>query len=181
MRGRSARSFGKIVNRRFVQQQKERIQLAVFARRLCTIEIRALIAAFVQLLHARARYLMQFHDGAKLNRFRWTSLRAGRLEAILLSVITECALMCAAVRFVSIKHSERTRRHAVTAAVADVLLHINISEFIVDDRSGRARLLTRRLHTSLIISQRSRFTSWPSCSMKATCRHVVSESMVVLS
>src|SRR5256884_7974701 len=149
MRGRSARSFGKIVNRRLDQQQKKRIQRAVFARRLCTIEIRAPLAAFVQLLNARARYLMQFRDGAKLNRFRWTRFRAGRLEAILLPVITERAFVGTAVRLVTIEHSKGTSRHAVTAAVTDVLLHINISEFIVDDRSGRARFLTRRLHTVL--------------------------------
>src|SRR5205807_3369214 len=149
MRGRSARSLGKIVNRRLVQQQKERIQLAVFARRLCPIEIRALFAAFVQLFHARARYLMQFRDWAKLNRFRWARFRAGWGEAVFLPVIAKRALMCAAVRLVTIEHSKGTGRHAVTATVTDVLLHINISEFIVDDRSRRARFLTRRLHTVL--------------------------------
>src|SRR5436853_809102 len=141
MRGWSARTFGKIVNRRLVQQQEERIQLAVFAGRVGAVEISALFAPFMQLLHSLARYLMQFRDGAKLDRFRWTRLRAGWLEAILLPVITERALMCAAVRLVTIEHSKRTRRHAVTATVADVLLHINISEFVVDDRSGRARFL----------------------------------------
>ena len=103
----------------------------------------------MQLLHSLARYLMQFRDGTKLNRFRWTRFSASRLEAILLSVITERALMCAAIRLVTIKHSKGTRRHAVTAAITDVLLHVNISKFVVDDRSGRARFLTRRLHAVL--------------------------------
>src|SRR5205085_8931108 len=106
MRGRSARSFGKIVNRRLVQQQKKRIQRAVFARRLCTIEIRAPLAAFVQLLNARARYLMQFRDGAKLNRFRWTRFRAGWLRASFFRAIPERAFGAPPVRSVPIKHSK---------------------------------------------------------------------------
>src|SRR5437660_498679 len=149
MRGRPARSFGKIVNRRLVQQQKKRIQCAVFSCRIGAVEIRAPLAAFVQLLHSLARYLMQFRDGAKLDRFSWTRFGTGWGEAVFLPVIAKRALMCAAIRLVTIEHSKGTRRHAVTAAITDVLLHINISEFVVDDRSRRARFLTRRLHTVL--------------------------------
>src|SRR5207237_10282019 len=149
VRGRPTRRLGKIVNRRLVQQQKERVQRAIFARRLCTVKIRASLAAFVQLLHSLARYLMKFSDWAELNRFRGTRFRAGWFEAVLLSVITELAFMCAAVRLVSIQHSKGARRYAVTTTVADVLLYINISEFVVDDRSGRARFLARRLHAML--------------------------------
>ncbi len=38
---------------------------------------------------------------------------------------------------------KRTRRDAVTAAVADVGLNVNIGELVVENRPGRACVLTR--------------------------------------
>ena len=35
-------------------------------------------------------------------------------------------------------HAERTSGYAVATPVADIVLHIHIAEFVVDDRAGRA-------------------------------------------
>ena len=86
--------------------------------------------------------------------------------------------------FDEIDDAERTRRHAVPAAVADVGLDEDVAELVADDRAGADTLHDNRrrsqcLHTSLIIepavsSRGARPRS--AVSTNATCRQVVPRS-----
>src|SRR5690349_14454856 len=51
--------------------------------------------------------------------------------------------------FRSRNHTERTRCNTVTAAIANIVLDVNVPELVVDYRTRRARLLARRLFAML--------------------------------
>src|SRR5262249_33849796 len=51
--------------------------------------------------------------------------------------------------FGSRDHAERTCGDTVAATIADVILNVNISKFVVDDRTRRARLFAWRLFAML--------------------------------
>src|SRR4051794_18947578 len=79
----------------------------------------------------------------ELNGFGWTHLCASRHEVVLLAVVTKCALVRSSVSLIAIQHTERTRGDTVCATIANILLHINVPELVVDESASRAHLFTR--------------------------------------
>ena len=89
--------------------------------------------------------LHQLLVGAELDRVGRAGLRAGRLQPVLEAVVAERALAGAPVLGVAVDHAERTRRHAVAAAVADVRLQHHRLMLGADQRTGRAGVETARV------------------------------------
>ncbi len=147
---RFLRNFRQIVSVRMVGQQEESVQCAVLFRRFSRRkDTPAFSPCAVQRFHARFRPLPQFLNRPELNRFGRAGLCAGGRHVALLPVVAEGAFVNVSVVLASVQHAERTGRDAVAAAVADVGLHIDIAELVVDDAAGRAGLLTGRFHAVL--------------------------------
>ena len=85
-------------------------------------------------------------ESAKDDRLGWTNLCASWNESALLSIVTKCALKCAACVWqrqrTAIDHTERARHDAIAAAVANIILHENGANFCAYDRSGWTRFKT---------------------------------------
>ena len=85
-------------------------------------------------------------ESAKDDRLGWTNLCASWNESALLSIVTKCALKCAACVWQrqrpAIDHTERARHDAIAAAVANIILHENGANFCAYDRSGWTRFKT---------------------------------------
>src|SRR5262245_51189914 len=108
MRLRSAWRFRQVVDRWMVGQQEEGVERAVLARRLRAIKISLARPALMQRFDTPARLRAQFVNRAELDRIGRARLRAGRLDAVLLAVITERAFMRVAVGFVARDDAEGT-------------------------------------------------------------------------
>src|SRR5579872_1271751 len=80
---------------------------------------------------------------AELDGIGRTRLGAGRLQAVFETVVAERALVRLVIatlrRGVELDHAIGTRRHAVSAPVANVLLNDNRVEFGADDGAGGTR------------------------------------------
>src|SRR6201996_6325976 len=143
VRGASTRPFRQIVDGGVVFEQEEGVQCTVFAGCFRAIQIGVGFTTGMQLFHTLFCVFAQLTYLAELDGLGRTTLSACGNEAILLAVITQCALVGATILFVAADHSERAANNAVCAAVADVLLHVNIAELVVDECAGRADLHTR--------------------------------------
>ena len=84
--------------------------------------------------------LAQVGQIAELDRIGGARVRAGGLHIVLEAVVAERALPGAAVVLAPLDHAERTRRHAVAATVAYVLLDHDRAELGAEQRAGRAYL-----------------------------------------
>src|SRR5262249_15327416 len=122
---------------------------AVLARRFRAVKISFGHPPILQFIDAPARLRSQLLDRAELYGIGRAGLRASRLDAVLLPVVTERAFASMAVWFAAAYDAERASRDAIAAAVADVLLHVNIAEFVVDDGACRTCLLAGRLDAML--------------------------------
>jgi hypothetical protein len=87
--------------------------------------------------------IAEFRECAEFNRFRGTRLGASRHEVILLPVVAESTFVSTAILLIPIQNTKRTRHYAICTAVADVLLHIYVPEFVIDEGAGRTNLHTR--------------------------------------
>src|SRR5262249_29733678 len=110
------------------------------------IEVHALLARLVELLHSFLRTLAQLADGAELNRLGRAGLRTRRLQTSLHPVIAESALLCGARRRIHFDDAEGTSRNTVAAAVASVRLDYDSIEFSADDGAGWTNFKTGGLH-----------------------------------
>src|SRR5437870_11400912 len=106
----------------------------------CIVERRIRHPASVQLGNALASFIPQAFDFTELYRLGRTRFRASRSKPHLLAVTAECALEGAPVIAILINYSKRTRHHAIPAAVADIRLNVNSTEFGAHNRAGRASL-----------------------------------------
>src|SRR6266496_920973 len=92
-------------------------------------------------------------ESAKHDRFCRTNFCTGRNESALLAVVTERALKCAAGigkwLWSAIDHAERTRHHAIAAAVANIILHEHRANFSTHDCTGGTCLQTARVFAML--------------------------------
>src|SRR5581483_1674196 len=86
---------------------------------------------------------------AVLNGLRRTGLCACRLFAGFEPVVTERAFAHRAIVLLFADHAEGTRDHAVSAAVADVVLDNHRTELGTDDRARRAHVETARVRAVL--------------------------------
>jgi hypothetical protein len=111
--------------------------------RFCRIiELRVIITMFLQLLHALLCVCAQIIKPAEHDRFGRTNFCTRRNQAALLPVITECALERAAgigQRFrSSVDHAKRAGDHAITASIANIVLHKDGTDLSPHDRACRA-------------------------------------------
>ena len=142
-----------------------------------------------KLLDPPLRPFPQLVDRAELDRLRGAGLGAGRRQAVVLTVVAERAFVGVAVVGRSVDHAEGAGGDAVAAAVADIRLHVNVAELVVDERAGRAGLLAggvdrsacRRRSSSASGGPADRIRSHRNCSMNLTCRQVVADRSPVLS
>src|SRR5205814_242782 len=128
----------KAVDLGLVEQQEEGAEAADAVVGALSVQPRVGDAGGLQSGHAIAGVRPQIVQGAELNRFCRAGLRARRLRPNLQSVITERALPHPAVAFALLDDTERAGWNAVTAAVADVLLHDDRTEFSAEQRPGGA-------------------------------------------
>src|SRR5581483_10699078 len=73
-----------------------------------------------------------------------TGLSAGGLDVIFLAAVTQSAFVRASISLAAIQHSEWAGGNAITAAIANILLDIDVAEFVIDNRACRTRFFTRR-------------------------------------
>src|SRR5437867_7173640 len=119
------------------------------ARIGCIVKRNIFHSAPDQVRNPLLRLSAQLFDFAKLDGLRRTCLRTCRLQSHLLPVITKCAFESAAIIGISFYHSERTRNHTISAAVADVWLNEHSPEFRANDRSRRTRFEAACIFTML--------------------------------
>src|SRR6185503_5836148 len=93
----------------------------------------------VQTLDTFARPIVERGDLAELNRIRRTGFGARRLQAAFQSIVAERAFVSFAVGNVHLDHTKRAGGHAVTAAVADILLNHHGVELGAKKRAGGTR------------------------------------------
>src|SRR5207302_2033269 len=111
---------------------------------IAAVELRPVPAFALQLRQPRVGALSQLLERSELDRLRRAGLRTRRLVAPLEAVVAERALPDPPVLLAPqnggrrvgrgldvalVEHAERTGRHAVAAAVANVLLHDHRAEF----------------------------------------------------
>ena len=148
------------VDLRLVEQQEERAEAADAVVRVVAVEPRRRSSrSRLELREPLVGALAQLVELAELDRVGRARLRARRLVAALQPVVAERALPDAPVLLLAeerqrerrvvgrarqvalVDDAERARRHAVAAAVADVLLHDDRAELGAEERrrSGRRR------------------------------------------
>src|SRR5205085_10145065 len=103
-------------------------------------DVAARRTALAQIGHPAASALHQLLDRAELDRVGRTRLGAGRLQPILKPVVAQRTLVGLAISRADLDDTVRAGRHAVAAAVANVLLDDHGVELGADDRPGRTRL-----------------------------------------
>ena len=113
---------------------------------LWIVQSRIAVTALLQGLNPPRSARTKIVQPAEDNRFRRADFCAGRREPALLPVITKGAFERAAGIGKwcgpAIDHAEGTGDHAITAAVADIVLDEDGSDFGADDRTGGTRLET---------------------------------------
>ncbi len=120
---------------------------------LWIVKLRVSITILSQLLDALRCSRPQIIEPSKDNRFSRTDLCASRNESAFLSIVTKGALECAAsvgqrLR-PAIDHAEGAGNHAVTAAIADIVLHKHRTDLGADNRTGRTCFETAGFFTVL--------------------------------
>src|SRR5690348_281828 len=95
------------------------------------------------------RFGIELVELTELDRIGRTRLRTRGLEAAFHAVVAQRALVGLAVFEAEIDDAERTRGNAVTAAVADVVLHDDGIELGAENRARRTRFETRRVAAML--------------------------------
>src|SRR5262249_44426563 len=98
----------------------------------------------VQVVDTLSGTALQVSEWAELDRVRRARFGARRLPAALEPVVAQRALVRVTGRLgqSQLHNPERTRGHAIAAAVADVVLHDDRAELGSEQRSGRASLQT---------------------------------------
>src|SRR5712691_6141716 len=133
------RLWRKTICLRFTQDEEERVG-AAHRSVDGIVKLRVGVTVFSQLLHPLRRARAQIIEPPEHDRFSRTNFGARRCEATLLAIITKRAFECAAgvgqrLR-TAINYPKRTRHHAVSAAVANIILHKHRANFGANDRSG---------------------------------------------
>ena len=132
----------KSVRFRFAEDQEKRVSAAYACLRRI-VNLGVFITVLAQLLDALCCAGAQIIKSTKDNRFGWANFCACGYEPALLAIITKRAFECAAgIREwlrTTIDHAERTRNDAITAAVANIVLHQHGTDFGAHNCAGRTR------------------------------------------
>src|SRR5258708_18475413 len=132
-----------------VEEQEERARATDAVVGIVTVEPRVGDTARVQRGDAELRTVAQLVENTERDRIRRARLRARRLHSDAQAVVTERALPGAAVVLALVDHAVGTGRDAVTAPVANVLLHDDRTELGAEQRSGRADVEARSVRAVL--------------------------------
>jgi len=97
----------------------------------------------VQRPHSPLGAVVQFADFTELDRVGRTRFGAGGFEPALQPIVAQGAFMRLAVLQTDIDNAKRASRHAITAAIANVLLNDDSVELGAEKRPGRASFETR--------------------------------------
>src|SRR6185437_10522008 len=145
--GRVDGVWRKAVDLGLVEQQEERAEAADAVVRILAVEPCPGEALLDDLVEPGARPLAQLVQRAVLDRLGRAGLCARRRHAVAGAVVAEGALPHPAVALdlALVEHAERAGRHAVSAAVADILLDDDRAQLGADDRAGRAHVQAGRV------------------------------------
>ena len=142
MNCRNLRLWRKAVCFGLAENQEKRVS-AAHRRFGGIVKLRVGVTVFSQLVHTLRRARAQIIEPPEHDRFSRTNFRARRCEAALLSIVAEGAFECAAgvgQRFrAPVDHAKRTRDHAISAAVANIVLHEDGADFGPNDCAGGTR------------------------------------------
>ena len=122
----------------FTENEEKRVS-AAHRRFGGIVKLRVGITVFSQLVHTLRRARAQIIEPPEHDRFSRTNFRARGCKAALLSVVAEGAFECAAGigqrLWAPVDHAERARNNAISAAVANVVLHEHRADFGANDRA----------------------------------------------
>ena len=160
----------KSVRFRFAEDQEKRVS-AAYACLRWIVNLGVFITVLAQLLDALCCAGAQIIKSTKDNRFGWANFRACGYEPALLAIITKRALERAAgVRQwlrTTINYAERTRNDAITAAIANIVLHQHGTDFGAHNRAGRTRFEATGFFAMLADSRKEKptETGLPRCRL----------------
>src|SRR4029077_7916653 len=145
---RQTRDLWQVVGLRLVEQEKERVQRAHFARLLAfrhAIELRLRLSAGLQFSEAMTGTLLQLLNVTELDRCRRAGLGAGRGHVVFDAVVAKRALVRRPRLELSmfggaVDDPEGAGRYAETTAIADVLLDVHRVELGPDQCPRRPGL-----------------------------------------
>ena len=137
---RNNRVVRQAVHRRLVEEQEERAGPADAVVGVVAVEPGLGDSGFVELLDSGASRGVQLVERPELDGIRRAGLGARRLQPVPQPVVAQRALVGPAIVLSAIDHAEGATGHAVTAAVADLLLHDHGPEFGAEQRSRRAHV-----------------------------------------
>ena len=139
MNCRNLRLWRKAICFRLAENQEKRVS-AAHRRFGGIVKLRVGVTVFSQLVHTLRRARAQIIEPPEHDRFSRTNFGARRCEAALLSVVAEGAFECAAGigqrLWAPVDHAKRARDDAISAAVANVVLHEHRADFGANDRAG---------------------------------------------
>src|SRR5215471_21698490 len=138
---RIERLIRQTINGRSINKQIERMHLGIGLTRGVAIEVRLRYAAPVELFYTLASVLANLVDRTEVDGLRRTRLGTRWFKTVALPVVAQCAFVRMASHVAARDDAERASRYAAGATVADVCLNINILEFVMNDRTGRAGLI----------------------------------------
>ena len=129
----------------FIEQQEKRAVTTDTVARVVAVEPRLGHATLVQLLDPVGGALAQLVERTELDGVGRARLRARRFQAVAQPVVAQRALPCAPVALAPVDHPVGTARHAIAAAVANVLLHNDGTELGAEQGTGRAHVQATRM------------------------------------
>src|ERR1017187_124106 len=130
------------VDLRLIEQEEERPGATDAVIGIGAVELRLGDARGVERIDSVLRAHTQLIQIAVLDRLRRACLRAGRGHAVSETVVAQGALLCdadiacARRALAAVDDTERARRDAVPAAIANVVLHHNCPELGAHERPG---------------------------------------------
>src|ERR1051326_8823132 len=139
---RKLRARRQVVRLRLREQEEERVEATQESLGVGAVQLRVLEAEALQRLHPLLGLRDEIIAEAELDRLRRARFGARRSEAVVNAVVTERALLGGARLLVERDDAERTRRHAVPAAVAHVLIDVDGAELRALNRARRTRVET---------------------------------------
>src|ERR1043166_2637545 len=142
------RLWRKAVCLRFTQDEEERVSAAHRSVN-GIVKLRVGVTVFSQLVHTLRRTRAQVIKPPEHDRFSRTNFRTCGRKTAFLAIVAEGAFECAAgvgqrLR-TPVNHAKWTRDDAISATVANIVLHKHRGDFGANDRSCGTGFKTTRL------------------------------------
>src|SRR5712692_1515885 len=141
---RTRRIFWQVIDRRLIQQEKERVEATIQNVVIHAIKTSIFDTSFMQRAETLTCPGFELLHLAKLNGVGWTGLGTRGHHVILQAVITERAFVRHVVaHLITSNHSKGTGDNTVATAIADILLHVYRVKLCANNGPRRTRLLAR--------------------------------------